>query len=338
MANEKETTSTVIPPVLIPEERTDTGSEDDKDNKASINMSPLAVIPNPVGASKDKIVLISCSNLKTLTFQHRTLSGDVGLTLSSQDGDSAAATVLAYPSSLTAMVFGDTLCVFGVTGNEGNYKISLVSPAYQPASHLSPKTTSLAGFSRGSTQGYLYYQGLKDDAVAIKEWAFTSAGKMRNSAVDVTTITSILPGTQPAAATDEKRNRWLAYQQADGRIGVHNGRTGLNYAIDSSPYIYVYFVDLLNRVRVAVSAIGSDENNALSFTVDEPKPTFASREGPTAHIKVHDWSQLAAVPYATRVDPDDEDATKVKPCNLLFGVTQDGESGISQIECDEWSK
>lgn len=159
MANEKETTSTVTPPVVIPEDRTDTGSENNKDKKAPLNMSPLAVIPNPVGASKDKIVLISCSNLKTLTFQHRTLSGEVGLTLSSQDGDDAAATVLAYPSSLTAMVFGDTLCVFGVTGNEGHYKISLVSPAFQPASHLSPKTTSLAGFSRGSTQGYLYYQG-----------------------------------------------------------------------------------------------------------------------------------------------------------------------------------
>lgn len=39
------------------------------------------------------------------------------------------------------------ICPFGIVGNEGHYKVALVSPAPQTAPQLMPTTPSIAGFS-----------------------------------------------------------------------------------------------------------------------------------------------------------------------------------------------
>lgn len=56
------------------------------------------------------------------------------------------------------------ICAFGIIGNEGHYKVALVSPAPQTAPQLTPTTPSIAGFSVNKPgapgfEAYLYFQG-----------------------------------------------------------------------------------------------------------------------------------------------------------------------------------
>lgn len=55
------------------------------------------------------------------------------------------------------------ICAFGIVGNEGHYKVALVSPAPQTAPQLNPTTPSIAGFSVTKNgvpgaEAYLYFQ------------------------------------------------------------------------------------------------------------------------------------------------------------------------------------
>ncbi|KAK0747050.1 hypothetical protein B0T18DRAFT_447412 [Schizothecium vesticola] len=336
-------------------------------------MGPLAVLVNPLVPTKDKFLVFSSSAQRTVTIEQRTMEGPVGITISPNHGDQFPE-LLAYPSSLTAMLLENTICAFGIVGNEGHYKVALVSPAPQTAPQLTPTTPSIAGFSVNKPgapgfEAYLYFQGVENNEPCLREWPFRLSNFTKPSANPIDkTLPNFLPGTKLAAATDSRGNRWLVYQSSDGTISVYNAKTRANIRIETtkafvnafkSPFlgvcvvpadkavkrdlarVYVYYIGSDGHVHVIFGEV-SEKDQALSFAVKtKPAATFDVHAGENAVVIPEEWSQIAVVPWASRVvaDPDDAEKTVAKPCNLLFyfdgdTVTQREEPAVSG-RCDE---
>lgn len=71
-------------------------------------MGPLAVLVNPLVSTKDKFLVFSSSAQRTVTIEHRTTAGPAGIAISPNNGDKFPE-LLAYPSSLTAMLLEETV-------------------------------------------------------------------------------------------------------------------------------------------------------------------------------------------------------------------------------------
>ncbi|KAK1829756.1 hypothetical protein QBC39DRAFT_435392 [Podospora conica] len=323
-------------------------------------MGPLAVLQNPL--AKDKFLVFSSSPQRTVTVEHRKWDGPTGITISPNAGHEFSP-LLAYPSSLTALVLEDTICAFGIVGDEGDYKLALVSPGPQTAPQLSPTTTSLAGFSTSKAdQAYLYFQGTDKGVPVLREWVCRLSNFTKPSASPIDkSLPNFLPGTKLAAATDNRGNRWLVYQAKDSTVCVYNVKTRANVRIETTnplvdsvkptylgvsvapadkatgrtARVYVYYVGSDGTVHVIDGEV-SEKDQLLSFAVKaKPGPTFDVQSGESTVAKPEEWSQIAVVPWLSRTvpDPDNEGQTLPKPANVLFYF--DGDS-LRQIECDEW--
>lgn len=81
----------------------------------------------------------------------------------------------------------------------------------------------------------------------------------------------------------------------------------------------------------------NEKDQALSFAVKtKPAATFDVHAGENGVVVPEEWSQIAVVPWASRMaaDPDDVEKMVAKPSNLLFYFEGDK---VRQIECDEWN-
>lgn len=71
-------------------------------------MGPLAVMVNPLVPTKDKFLVFSSSSQRTVTVEHRSLDGATGVKITPSVDDKFEQ-LLAYPSSLTAVLLEDTV-------------------------------------------------------------------------------------------------------------------------------------------------------------------------------------------------------------------------------------
>lgn len=71
-------------------------------------MGPLAVMVNPLVPTKDKFLVFSSSAQRTVTVEHRSLDGATGVKITPSVDDKFEQ-LLAYPSSLTAVLLEDTV-------------------------------------------------------------------------------------------------------------------------------------------------------------------------------------------------------------------------------------
>ncbi|KAK5988131.1 hypothetical protein PT974_12271 [Cladobotryum mycophilum] len=314
-------------------------------------MAPLAVIVNPVHEEKKKLICFSASKKQTLTVQQRYYAQHDPGRVIGYNVDESTTPVLANPSSLAAMVVDHTICVYGITGNDGNYKATMVSPGFEPIKNSTPVTTAIAGFNI-KQQAYLYYQSVVGTKSCITEFTFELEGL--GGGGDSSHLTSLAPApaTRLAATTDESGNRWIAYQDKDLAIHVYNVKKnkedtiaqtrpdeGSRLAKAKTPlaisivhdngrpvHLYVYYVDETDFACVVSSSIA--DGYRLDFNTDAQKVVNLNGRGANRTFKVQAWSELAVLPYPGR---------EGKASNLLFAVKADAPGdAVSQTECDEW--